>query len=173
MTIFGEEHFIDKKMCEITQEIDNEVLDNIHKASLKIGVRIDKDKLKHWLILCGQLENIDQSYLIDLATKRKFDEKDQQIAKLEEQLKNAFCPKYQIGERKWYVEANPYCNNDLEIFNGEIYEICINALNSDNKTRLLYKFDTSYGLFLEEEIFATEAEAQKYLEELSHDGRTN
>ena len=87
MTIFGVEHFLDDKMCEMAQEIDNEVLDNIHKSSLEIGVRVDKDKLRHWLILCGQLENNDKTALIDIAVQRKFDEKDHRIADLQEQNK--------------------------------------------------------------------------------------
>lgn len=87
MTIFGEEHFLDDKMCAIAHEIDNEVLDNIHKSSLEIGVRVDKNKLKHWLNLCGQLENIDRTALIDFAVQRKFNDKDRKIANLQEQNK--------------------------------------------------------------------------------------
>ena len=91
MTIFGEEHFLDDKMCEIAheraKEIDKHILDNIYKSSLEIGVRVDKDKLRHWLILCGQLENIDKTALIDIAVQRKFAEKDHRIADLQEQNK--------------------------------------------------------------------------------------
>ena len=93
---------------------------------------------------------------------QKIEELEEENAKLQEQLKNAYCPKYKIGERKWFVEPNPYCNNELQVFNGEIYDICVDATNDDE--RLLYKLDTGYDLFSENELFATEAEAQKYLD---------
>lgn len=93
-TIFGEEHFLDNTMCEIAKAVDDEVINNIYKTSLKVGIKVNKDKLRRWLILCGQLENIDKSHLIDIAIKRKFDEKDHKNAVLERALSNVFRRAY-------------------------------------------------------------------------------
>lgn len=196
MTIFGEEHFLDKTMLKIAKQIDNEVFDNIHKASLKIGVEVDKDKLKHWLILCGRLENIDQSNLIDLATKRKFDEKDLHIAKLEEEktklknqikqlnkdwkrdvreleyalldkeekLNNAIVPKFKVGQEVWFILKD---NKGVDVFSGTVRLITLNGYYQPSK--FIYTIlQLDIELHLEEkDLFATEAEAQKYLKRKS------
>ena len=110
-TIFGEEHFLDNTMCEIfyekNKEIDDYIFDNIYATSTKIGITVDKDKLRRWLILSGQLEQIDKSDLIDIAIKKKFDEKDHRIAVLERALKLACEPRDDWGGKEY---DEPYTN---------------------------------------------------------------
>lgn len=88
-TVFGEEHFLDSTMVYVAKQTDNIILDEIHKATVRVGVQVDEEKLKRWLKLCGELEHIDESALIDIATQKKFADKDQQIRSLEEQLIDA------------------------------------------------------------------------------------
>lgn len=83
------------------------------------------------------------------------------IKKLQERLNSNFCPKYRLNEEKWYVEENGYCNFEIQVFNGTINEIAI--ADWDGEPTLYYKFDTSARYILEEQIFDSEAEAQKYL----------
>jgi len=76
-TIFGEEHFIDNTMIELIETknnvIDNMVFDEMEK-SIRITlpfVKINAEKLRKWVNLCMQLENIEHSELINIATKKK------------------------------------------------------------------------------------------------------
>ncbi len=78
-TIFGEENFIDKSMISIIEErgkaIDNmiyEEIEGVARYELKMPkIVVDKEKVKKWLTLCSQLENIEHSKLIEIATKKK------------------------------------------------------------------------------------------------------
>ena len=88
-TILGEEHFIDKNMLKIYKLYDEQLTDGIYTYATKMGIQIDKQKFEHWLNFCAKLEQIDKSDLIDIAIKRKFDEKDYRIAVLERALKKA------------------------------------------------------------------------------------
>lgn len=76
-TIFGEEHFIDNTMIEFI-EIKNNVIDNMvfdeMEKSIRITlpfVKINAEKLRKWVNLCMQLENIEHSELINIAIKKK------------------------------------------------------------------------------------------------------
>lgn len=90
--IFGEEHFIDKTMVKFYQMQEGLIINNLEDCAKEIkfnyDIVVDKEKLRKWLILCIRLENIDQSTLIDMATKKKFAEKDEEIEILKRTLMN-------------------------------------------------------------------------------------
>lgn len=89
-TIFGEEHFIDKTMVRFYQMQEDLIITNLEDCAKEIkfnyDIVVDKEKLRKWLTLCSRLENIDQSILIDMATKKKFAEKDEEIETLKQAL---------------------------------------------------------------------------------------
>ncbi len=94
------------------------------------------------------------------------------VKSLEERLKNAITHKFDIGEECWYLEPNGYCNDEIQVFCGNINEISINTWQSDDdKPVLSYKFDTSYHYILEEDIFATREDAEKRLAELKGENK--
>ena len=86
-TIFGEENFIIKDMVtEINNKFDNVIIDNLTNTIKYIlpEIKIDHEKVRRWVLLCSRLENIEETELIDMATKKKIadlkDELDQQKA---------------------------------------------------------------------------------------------
>ncbi len=72
-------------------------------------------------------------------------------------------PKFEHFEEYWYIENNPYCDNELQVFNGKVMEI-ICAYDEDWLYE--YRFDTSCRYIEENMIFTTRAEAQAKLQEL-------
>ena len=95
-------------------------------------------------------------------------QKDQRIAELEQELaelkeKAIARPKFKHFEEYWYIENNPYCDNELQVFNGKVMEI-ICAYDEDWLYE--YRFDTSCRYIEEDNIFATEQEAQAKLKEI-------
>lgn len=103
----------------------------------------------------------------DLIIKR-LNEQDQQIDRLKQQLaelkeKAIDRPKFKHLEEYWYIENNPYCDNELQVFNGKVMEI-ICAYDEDWLYE--YRFDTSCRYIEEDNIFTTEQEAQDKLKEI-------
>lgn len=101
-TIFGFENFIEPQMITINQQVENYIVDETYKASVGINVLIDKEKLEKWLRFCAQLERIDETDLIDMATKKRFEQlKTEQnkvaVEKLEELLDWVDAHKQPIG----------------------------------------------------------------------------
>lgn len=96
-------------------------------------------------------------------------EKDQRIAELEEQLKNAIVPKFNIGKEVW---VNDWTG---QLRTGRIYEIQINSVLHDQQPLVTYLVDF-YGnyedddqendYYEEKDVFATKEEAEAKLEEL-------
>lgn len=72
-------------------------------------------------------------------------------------------PKFEHFEEYWYIENNPYCDNELQVFNGKVIEI-ICAYDEDWLYE--YRFDTSCRYIEENMIFSTLEEAEKKLQEL-------
>lgn len=96
----------------------------------------------------------------------------QRIAELEQELaelkeKAIDRPKFKHLEEYWYIENNPYCDNELQVFNGKVMEI-ICAYDEDWLYE--YRFDTSCRYIEEDNIFATEKEAQAKLKEMNGNG---
>ena len=90
---------------------------------------------------------------------QRIEELEEENAKLQEQLKDAIVPKFKIGQEVWYYHIGRYKTysgviDDIKWFakNGWIYYRLPNLQRDDFWIR-------------EDELFATEAEAQKYLEE--------
>lgn len=87
-----------------------------------------------------------------------------QLDQANERLKGAINkPKFEHFEICFYIENNPYCNNELQIFRGEILEINV-AFDEDYLYE--YRFDTSCRYIEENMIFTTLEEAEKKLREL-------
>lgn len=73
-------------IIKINQDFDDYVFDELTNTIKRIiNIDINEEKVKSWVTLCIELDNIDKSDLIDLATKKKFAEKDKEI----EDLKNS------------------------------------------------------------------------------------
>lgn len=132
-TIFGREHFIDRDM--IIQKLNTQVIENIantmeeevnspgirQRLSVSVSFVLNKEKFIDWINLCTQLENIDESKLIDAATRKKFEElkKDiwkspsktikKQKAKIKEQaktIKGLYKFLKELGYTKFFVTRN-------------------------------------------------------------------
>lgn len=81
----------------------------------------------------------------------RIQEKNQRIAELEEQLKNAIVPKFKIGQEVWYISDT-----------NKVFSFKINNIGGLN-----FRYYDDDGFWLhEEELFATKKEAQAKLEEL-------
>lgn len=137
-----------------------------------------------------QIKKLSESYDKDLEERaREIEQKDKRIAELEQDLefttktanelieikhkleqelaelkeKAIDRPKFKHLEEYWYIENNPYCDNELQVFNGKVMEI-ICAYDEDWLYE--YRFDTSCRYIEEDNIFATEKEAQAKLKEI-------
>ena len=88
-------------------------------------------------------------------------EKDRRIAELEEQLKNAIVPKFEIGQEVWTE------------WKGDIVEREIKSLYWDINQVVEYRLKG--GMYLisrwEDEVFATKEEAQAKLKELQGENK--
>ena len=105
-TIFGEENFIIKDMItEINNKFDNVIIDNLTNTIKYIlpEIKIDHEKVRRWVLLCSRLENIEETELIDMATKKK-------IADLKDELnqQKAMWKKLE----KWITDKHNYSDND-------------------------------------------------------------
>ena len=121
-TIFGEENFIDKEMVAMSENIETALIDDIYKTTLQIRFDIDKRKLEKWLMFCAKLENIEETELIDMATKKKIadlkDELDQQKAMWNE-LKEFVKDKIQNGSESEYYDYEEMLCEMQELEQGE------------------------------------------------------
>lgn len=117
---------------------------------------------------CNTLLNGDVEPYENWELREDLSQKDQRIAELEQELaelkeKAIDRPKFKHLEEYWYIENNPYCDNELQVFNGKVMEI-ICAYDEDWLYE--YRFDTSCRYIEEDNIFATEQEAQAKLKEI-------
>lgn len=85
-------------------------------------------------------------------------EKDQRIAELEEQLKNAIVPKFKIGQEVWFISMTNYvCNFIIQELQ---YTLCC-----DGRSGICY-FSKDNLEEYEWNLFATREEAEQRLKEL-------
>lgn len=123
MTIFGEEHFLDETMVRIYQAKEDFIISKLedcaNEISFKYDAVVDKEKLRKWLILCSRLENIDQSTLIDMATKKKFAEKDEEIETLKQALFDMALQLQQV----YYSESFVFGDEIIKDFETQPKEI--------------------------------------------------
>lgn len=78
--------FIEENMIIVGSAIDKAVINEVLQTTMKIGVQVNEEKLKNWLELCSQLQNIDRTELIDVAIKRKFRELNYKIELLQRKI---------------------------------------------------------------------------------------
>lgn len=114
------------------------------------------------------LEKFIEKYPTYIDALEMLEQKDQRIAELKKELaelkeKAIARPKFEHFEEYWYIENNPYCDNELQVFNGKVMEI-ICAYDEDWLYE--YRFDTSCRYIEENMIFTTFEEAEKKLQEL-------
>ena len=117
------------------------------------------------------LEKFIERYPTYIEALEMLEDKDKRIAELEQELaelkeKAIDRPKFKHFEEYWYIENNPYCDNELQVFNGKVMEI-ICAYDEDWLYE--YRFDTSCRYIEEDNIFTTEQEAQEKLKEIQRD----
>ena len=89
-TIFGEENFFDREMIKLFQiqsnAIDNYIFNqmgNVIKGSISYQfpqVIIDEKRLRRWVKLCLKLENVEYDALLDIASKKKIEDLQSQLA---------------------------------------------------------------------------------------------
>lgn len=122
-TIFGEEHFIDKTMVRFYQMQEDLIITNLEDCAKEIkfnyDIVVDKEKLRKWLTLCSRLENIEQSTLIDMATKKKFAEKDEEIEILKQALFDMALQLHKV----YYSESFVFGDEVIESFETQPKEI--------------------------------------------------
>ena len=147
-----------EKYKKLLQEFECKAIDIIEDLTYQfketLAEEID-DKIKGW--------KKDNERIL-----RENWEKDDKIKQLEQELaelkeKAIDRPKFKHLEEYWYIENNPYCDNELQVFNGKVMEI-ICAYDEDWLYE--YRFDTSCRYIEEDNIFATEQEAQEKLKEI-------
>ena len=105
--------------------------------------------------------NLEEHKTVIEKQQKRIAELEQELAKLKEKAIDR--PKFKHLEEYWYIENNPYCDNELQVFNGKIMEI-ICAYDEDCLYE--YRFDTSCRYIEEYDIFDTEKEAQEKLKEI-------
>ena len=124
MKIFGEEHFIDPEMVNIvsyannaiSQKIDEIVFDEM-ETTIRYRlpeIKIDKDRLKRWVVLCMKLENIEHSDLIDMATKKKMSEiRADERRKVCEETRDIFLKSLGLPDEEWVWNSDCYAGMSL------------------------------------------------------------
>lgn len=82
-TIFGEENFIIKDMVtEINNKLGNVIIDNLTNTIKYVlpEIQINHEKVKRWAMLCSRLENIEETELVNMATKKKITDLKDELA---------------------------------------------------------------------------------------------
>lgn len=80
-------NFIDELMVIVREKKEDYILQEMSKASLKIGVYVDEKRLKEWLKMCESLQNISSECAEDIAIKSKIKRLEQRINALEDEIK--------------------------------------------------------------------------------------
>jgi len=101
------------------------------------------------LSMCNEPEDVILNRLLD-----DFDSKDQRIAELEEQLKNAIVPKFKVGQTVWYI------------YGKSIKSFTISEIEVEIRLVPLIAYSNPYIYQYEENCFTTKEEAQATLQEL-------
>ena len=81
-------NFTDNLMLLIREKKENYILQEMSKASFKVGVYVDETRLKEWLKMCESLQNIPSECAEDLAIKSKIKRLEQKINALEDEIKS-------------------------------------------------------------------------------------
>lgn len=81
-------NFIDNLMILVREKKEDYILQEMSKASLKIGVYVDETRLKEWIKMCESLQNISSEFAEDIAIKSKIKRLEQKIYALENKIKS-------------------------------------------------------------------------------------
>ena len=104
------------------------------------------------------LEDLDK---LASECNRLYDEQQKEMAKLQDQLKNAIVPKFKMGQKVWFIAERKY----RKVESLKIEDISISSFFTGRG--IMYSGGDWSGIS-ENELFATEAEAQKYLKEVKN-----
>lgn len=117
------------------------------------------DRLREWLELYGNQNHQRAEEELQLAIDElyEYQQKDQRIAELEEQLKNAIVPKFKIGQECYLID------NDFNYFKNTKE---FNIVRSKIKKQENWYYVKDYGVCHEDELFSTKEEAEAKLKEL-------
>ena len=81
-------NFIDKLMVQVYEKKEDCILQEMSKATLKIGVYVDETRLKEWLKMCESLQNIPSECAEDIAIQSKIKRLEKKINALEDEIKS-------------------------------------------------------------------------------------
>ena len=102
----NEEPFFDHEMItlytKMSDDINQMLIKDMFKTSLKVGYMIEKERLKKWIERCVKLDNISENTVNDIAIEKKF----RQLKNKIDYLKNRPDTKWQ--KLKEWVEENKY-----------------------------------------------------------------
>ena len=76
-------NFMDKAMINIMTARDGFIMDEVGKACIQIGVHVDEKRLKRWIEMCAELDNIPVELVRDMAIRNK-------LMKLENENRNLY-----------------------------------------------------------------------------------
>lgn len=88
--------FIDRLMVQVVEKKEDYILQEMSKASLKIGVYVDETRLKEWLKMCESLQNIPSEFAKDIAIQSKIKRLEQKIYALENEIKSLISEKDEL-----------------------------------------------------------------------------
>ncbi len=121
------------------------------------------------------LETLSKDQVIDLCLQFMFDAEisEQQLDQANERLKGAIVPKFKIGQEVFIVNTDYYYKKDYKVEKHKIVGI-EDKVDRKNTYVRWYSLEfkdcpASYSKrykFLEKNVFATETEAEKKLQEL-------
>lgn len=80
-------NFIDELMISVYEKKEDCILQEMSKASLKIGVYVDEKRLKEWIKMCESLQNIPSEFVEDIAIQSKIKRLEKKIYALEDEIK--------------------------------------------------------------------------------------
>ena len=141
-TVFGEESFIIPNMARMIETKTKQLEKNSLITRIAVDFLLDRDKVERWINLCINLDKIDKTDLIDIATKKRFadmeniiNEQDEQIRELKqsqnqkaievlEKLKNNIWD-LNIGD--YYLQNGGLFEN-IKVKRAEVYELIDNQI---------------------------------------------
>ena len=80
-------NFTDNLMLLIREKKEDYILQEMSKASFKVGVYVDETRLKEWLKMCESLQNIPSECAENIAIQSKIKRLEKRIYDLEDEIK--------------------------------------------------------------------------------------
>ena len=75
-------------MVQVCEKKEDYILQEMSKASFKVGVYVDETRLKEWLKMCESLQNIPSECADNIAIQSKIKRLEQRINALEDEIKS-------------------------------------------------------------------------------------